>query len=231
MPQFVRSKIRQMWYDYMIGTPLERALLVRRRSPDWLRAGVVLIHVPKAAGTSLSEALYGRFLGHVRAADVKRWAPREIVSLPFVAVTRNPWDRLVSAYRFAKRGAGIGGRSPGAVWRSERYEVPEFESFERFLTEWLAKRNPRDLDYVFQPQCQFVCDGNGEVIVDHLGRFEDLPRTYSFLRTHAHDISNVDASNRSGEAIDYRTFYTPELAQVAASIYSDDINRFGYSFE
>lgn len=215
----------------MIGTNFERALLVRRRSADWLRAGVVFIHVPKAAGTSLSEALYGRFLGHVRAVDVRRWAPRKVVSLPMAGVTRNPWDRLVSAYRFVRRGVGIGGQTPGAVWRSSQYNIPEFETFERFLTEWLAKRNPRDLDLIFQPQCDFVCDHNGNVVVDHLGRFEDLPETYAFLWPRSPDRPKVGLSNRSGSIIDFRTFYTRELAKLAGSIYSEDVASFGYSFD
>ena len=231
MRQIVPGMMRRLWYDHLVGTPFERALLVRRRSADWLRAGVVFIHVPKAAGTSVSEALYGRFLGHARAADVKRWGAANVVSLPFVAVTRNPWDRLVSAYRFAKRGAGLGGGNPGAVWRPEQYAAPEFGTFERFVSDWLAKRNPRDLDLIFQPQCQFVCDEIGNVIVDHLGRFENLSETYAFLGAGKRNVPMARESNRSGDPVDYRTFYTPQLVELAASIYREDVERFGYTFD
>jgi hypothetical protein len=223
--------IRTLWNDHLIGTPLERALLVRRRSPDWLRAGVVFIHVPKAAGTSISEALYGRFLGHVRAADVKRWASPAVRSLPFVGVTRNPWDRLVSAYRFVRRGGGVGGANAGGVWRPEQYQIPQFETFERFITEWLSRRDPKKLDYVFQPQSQFLCDDKGGIIVDHLGRFEDLESTSDYLRQALPTLSPISQSNRSGAPVDYRGFYTPKLADLAGSIYREDVARFGYSFE
>lgn len=227
----MRGMIGTLWNDHMIGTPIERALLVRRRSRDWLRAGVVFIHIPKAAGTSISEELYGRFLGHISAADVKRWSSPAVTSLPFVAVTRNPWDRLVSAYRFIKSGAGLGGISPGAVWRPEQYAIPEFDSFERFLRDWLQNRDLRKLDFVFQPQSPFVCDAQGEITVDHVGRFEDLASTFSLLNSISPGAVRTVMSNRSGSAVDYRTFYTRELAEIVASLYDEDIARFGYIFD
>jgi hypothetical protein len=197
----------------------------------WLKTGVVFIHVPKAAGTSISEALYGRFMGHVRASDVARWGSHEVRALPSCAITRNPWDRLVSAYRFAKRGRGIGGAHAGGVWRAEQYSGPEFESFERFITDWLSDRDPDKLDPIFQPQARFVCDSHGKVLVDHLGRVEDLAATYDYLRARVAGLPPFSASNRSGDSVDYRTFYTPELADRVGSIYAEDVKRLGYSFD
>jgi len=120
---------------YHLPQPLQRAVLVRRRGPIWLRAGIVFVHIPKAAGTSISEALYGRFVGHVRAADVVQWGPSRLKALPRFAITRNPWDRLVSAYRFVTRGGGVGGAHAGRVWRAEQYRISEFQSFDRFVTD------------------------------------------------------------------------------------------------
>ena len=222
--------IRTLWYDYLVGTPVERALLVRRRSAAWLSAGVVFVHIPKAAGTSLSEALYGRFLGHLKARDIRRFGSRAVNALPFVAVTRNPWDRLVSAYRFATRGTGIGDRA-GAIWRPEQYQVAAFESFETFVRDWLAPRDPTKLDFVFQPQWTFVFAADGTNLVQHVGRFEQLEATYDFLRKRLRQMAPMPQANRSGPAVDYRSFYTPELVDLVGSIYSQDVSRFGYSFE
>ena len=214
---------------YRLPEGLQRAVLVRRRSPAWLKAGIVFIHIPKAAGTSISEALYGRFMGHVRASDVERWGSSDVRKLPSFAITRNPWDRLVSAFRFARRGTGIGPNA-GGVWQSEQYRIPEFETFERFVTDWLAVRDPNDLDPIFQPQARFVCDRHGNVLVDHLGRVEDLASTHEYLLAKVSRLPPFASANRSGERIDYRTFYTPQLAEQVAAIYADDVSRFGYSF-
>lgn len=223
--------IATFWNDHMIGTPIERGLLVKRQSDAWLQAGVVFIHIPKAAGTSFSQALYGRFLGHVRAIDVERWGSRRVRSLPRLAITRNPWDRLVSAYRFAKRGAGIGGARVGGVWRPQQYQIAEFESFDAFVRNWLVPRDPRKLDFVFQPQSPFVFSSDGACLVDHVGRFEELDSAFDFLRQRLPRLSPISRSNKSGPAVDYRSFYTPELVELVASVYTEDVARFGYSFE
>jgi hypothetical protein len=217
--------------DHLRWTSAGRAVLVRRRSRRWLRAGVVLIHIPRTAGTSFSEAIYGHFLGNLRAADIKRWGSSSVRSLPFIAVSRNPWDRLVSAYRFVKRGGGMGGLEPVAAWWPEQYQIPEFETFDRFVTEWLVGRDLMNLDLVFQPQSHFVCDERGNIIVDELGRFEDLDSIRAMLREKAPHLSTISRSNLSGDVVDYRTFYTPALVDLVGSIYSEDVVRFGYSFE
>lgn len=215
---------------YRLPVELRQAILVRRRLRIWRRAGIVFIHIPKAAGTSINLALYGRFMGHVRASEIDRWASAEVAALPSFAVTRNPWDRLVSAYRFARRGAGVGGASPAQVWRPQQYRGPEFESFATFVTDWLANRDIRRLDYAFQPQSLFVCDEKRTVLVDHIGRLEDLRPTYDFIQQHVGAVPRIDQTNRSGDAVDYRRFYTSQLVDAVGRIYAEDVGKFGYSF-
>lgn len=210
---------------------LRRALLARRRARYWRQAGIVFVHVPKAAGTSFNEALYGRFIGHPRARDIARWAPADVRALPRFSVVRNPWDRLVSAWRFARAGQGVGETYRAAMWRSDRYRVPEFETFERFVPEWLARRDPARLDGVFQPQWLFLCDSDKRLLVDHVGRLEELGPTLDYVRRATGRDFELSRANRSGEAVDYRSFYTPELADLVGRIYADDARLFGYSFE
>ncbi|GAH07415.1 unnamed protein product, partial [marine sediment metagenome] len=64
-------------------------------------------HIPRNGGTSINNALYGRFMGHYTARDVRFWAPDLFGRLPSFAVTRNPWARLLSAYRFAEKQSGV----------------------------------------------------------------------------------------------------------------------------
>ena len=216
--------------DRRLPDPLRRALLVRRRARYWLKAGIVFVHVPRAAGTSLNEALYGRFIGHPRASDIKRWAPAAVRALPSFSVTRNPWDRLFSAYRFAKAGRGIGESYRAGMWRPERYRGPAFETFDRFVREWLAVRDVNKLDGVFQPQSIFLCDASGRLLVDHVGRVEDLGPTYVFIAHHVGPIGPLARANRSGEPVEYRSVYSPDLARLVGEIYREDVERFGYRF-
>jgi len=216
---------------YRSPVELQNFVLVRRRSPIWLRAGIVFVHVPKVAGTSFNQALYGRFMGHIPASSIRRWASANVRALPSFAVTRNPWDRLVSAYRFVKQGGGSGGAITAGVWRPERYRCPEFQSFERFVVEWLSEHRIGPIEHHFRPQTSYLCDASGKLLVDHVGRVENLEPTFDFLRENLHEIRTLPDSNRSGDAVDYRSFYTPELVELVGSIYAQDVKTFGYAFE
>lgn len=205
------------------------AILVKRREPLWLEKGIVFIHVPKAAGTSINQALFGQFMGHMGAADVERWGSKRLRALPRFAVVRNPWDRLLSAYHFVKRGRGIGD-AVTKVRNPEQYRRPEFDSFERFVREWLSVRDVDTLDFVFRQQWRFVCDRHRNVLVDHIGRVEDLAPTHAFLDEKLDRSVQFERHNRSGLEAGYRSHYTPALAALVGEIYRDDLDLFGYRF-
>ena len=205
------------------------AILVKRRERIWLDRGILFIHVPKAAGTSINQALYGRFMGHPRASDVEQWGSESLRRLPRFAVVRNPWSRLVSAYRFAKRGTGIGVVSAG-MRDPEQYRVAEFGSFERFVQEWLLARDVTRLDGVFRPQHLYLSDRRGRTIVDHVGRFENLGSTYDFIERAIATRVEAEVTNWSGESVDYRDMYNAETRRLVGTIYREDIARFGYDF-
>lgn len=221
-----------------VPEPILNQVRAYRRSGEFRKAAVVMIHVPRAAGTSLSYELYGRFIGHFSVTELIAAAPYDVAALPRFAVVRNPWDRLVSAWSFARRGFSLvepaGASSPGdaarvRIRREEQYQIPEFESFERFVQEWLALRDVHRLDGVFRPQVEYVCDPAGAVPLDFLGRFEQLDETAKWL-SHAtgrqFNLPRLNASERGA----YRSHYSPELVQLVGEIYAKDIAAFGYEF-
>jgi hypothetical protein len=71
---------------------------------EYLRTGVVFIHVPKAAGTSISMGVYGRSTGHISLEHLVRTYPFSMRRLRSCAVFRDPEERFVSAFRFLKKG-------------------------------------------------------------------------------------------------------------------------------
>jgi hypothetical protein len=206
-------------------------LLVKRRTTMWLKAGILFVHIPRAAGTSLNHALYGRFMGHPTAAEIHHWGSRALDALPSFAITRNPWERLVSAYRFAKRGGGAGGAFEAGILQPDRYQVAEFESFQRFVEEWLLRHKEANLDGIFQPQWTFVIGEDGQILVDHIGHLNDLEPTLDFVEGALGYRLQIPDGNRSGERMDFRQFYTPELVELVGNFYARDVEAFGYSFD
>ena len=75
-----------------------------RARNNFRRAGVAFVHVPRAAGLSISRTLYNRDIFHFSASQMRRVLPADVLNLPRFAIVRNPWDRTVSAYHFATQG-------------------------------------------------------------------------------------------------------------------------------
>ena len=216
--------------DLVSESWLQRLRAWRRRN-DFRKAGVVLIHVPRTAGTSLALELYGRFVGHFSLADLCAVSAPDVLALPRFAIVLNPWDRLVSAWAFAKAGGGSGGEGAGRVTihHGEQYQVPEFDTFERFVTEWLAVRELAALDGVFRPQIGYLRLADGTMPLQHLGRIEQIADTERWLGEVLGRPVALGRAN-SSERDDYRSYYTPALRDQVAQIYADDIAALGYDF-
>jgi hypothetical protein len=200
---------------------------IYRRKKYWKECGAIFVHVPKAAGTSVSHALYGRALGHFKASEIKKWCPNDFEKLFKFAFVRNPWDRAVSSYRFALKGATdtAGMRMP------EQYRIPEFATFEIFVYEWLMKQDLAKIDNVFQPQHLFVADDNKKLLVDYLGKVELFDNeVLEISKIIGRELEALDL-NRVTTRGEYVKYYTDsKLINAVGDIYADDIKSFGYDF-
>lgn len=110
-----------------------------------------------------------------------------------------------------------------------QYRIPEFETFERFLFEWLSIRDPADLDNVFKPQCEFVCDASGTVMVDFVGKVESVERDVRRIETALGRKLTLPRENATAGANSYWTEYScTEALDLVARIYRRDVEIFGY---
>lgn len=197
--------------------------------PRFVRAsGVLFIHIPKNAGYSISQALYGRQVWHNTALYLREADPVFFERSVSFAVVRNPWDRTVSAYEYY-RGGGTS-LAPVGISLAEPV-LQSFENFVRFLVANSEQLNV--LDEAVWEQNLFVNDGDGNCIVDFLGRFEDLPGLETLLLEKRILRAPFQHLNASGDRAhkDYRNYYkTPALVDDVARCYRRDIDQFGYRF-
>lgn len=129
------------------------------------------------------------------------------------AFVRNPWDRMVSAYFYAKEYLGL-----------------SMGRFDEFIKEKAWDEYGEAIDPHWEPQHEFI-RFNDRFIVDFIGRFENLDADFTEA---CHQIGikpcqlpHVNATQHA----DYKEYYTDELRQIVAEKYAKDIELFGYEFD
>lgn len=200
----------------------------------------IFIHIYKVAGTSISRALskycdYSAqsknpikhvkqrlgiipdiyihdFPGHITARGLKDQIPENIFSKYFkFAFVRNPWDWQVSLYHFALQ-----------VKDHHQHELTKsFGSFEKFL-DW---RVNEDLHL----QSEFVTNENGEIIMDFIGKMENINDDFSEICT-AINLPHLKLphTNKSKRRTS-KEYYTQYTSGLIEKHFAPDIELFGYS--
>jgi sulfotransferase famil protein len=190
--------------------------------------GCILIGVPKSATTTLFESLFGCSIGnHMRIEQYQLvYSKKEFDSYFKFAFVRNPWDRLVSAFSYLKGG---GMTEIDREWAAQN--LAGFDDVNTFVLEWLTPENA-DSWVHFVPQYKFVCARSGKLLVDFVGRFENLAEDYAHVCRELNVDRPLEHINRTPKrSRDYRDCYNDETRRIVADVYRRDIDLFGYTFE
>lgn len=208
--------------------------------------GYVFVHIPKTGGTSLALALEsramrddilvgdtpkarrrrrrldgvrtrGRLWKHSMLADIEGLvSAQDLDGLFAFTLVRNPWDRLVSYYRWL---------------RAQRFDHE-------------AVRLARDLDFAgflahphtqaslrAAPYGRYMTDARGRERADLYIRLERFDEDAAPLFAHLgfrFELPRVNASDRDR---DWRGYYSDETAALVGDLCAEDIGRFGYGFD
>ena len=184
----------------------------------------IFIHIPKAAGISISYALYGcRGAGHAKYCDLARYFGKEIENYFTFSFVRDPLDRAYSAYRFLKLG-GI------TTYDKNIYQslFSRFSSFDEFVIEYLTEENAKSM-YHFRPQINFLLNKDNKVDIGFIGRYESI---YADFRLIAKRIgggcSELPSLNITAETSRNMTSISAEAKARIQQLYKDDYDTLGY---
>jgi len=100
--------------------------------------------------------------------------------------------------------------------------ISSLEKFEDFL-QWEIQRDSAN-------QYPYVTDARGKQIVDFIGHYETLAADFAKVCARLKIQAELPHANAS-EHRDYRTYYTPETREFVAKQFQRDIEMFGYDFD
>ncbi len=203
----------------------------RRRQvlTDWSRQhSALFVHVPKAAGLSVYQALdMDRPPDTHATATACQIADQAFFDNAFkFAVVRNPWDRLVSAYHYLSQASAF---PQDQEWAKKRLSsAPDFASFMRLMARpW--RRNQIMGWRHFLPQTCFLQVRHVNAM-DLLIPFESLDDGLADVGARIGVKLTPAYANRSKRG-DYRRYFSDEDAELIAHIYAKDIALTGARFD
>lgn len=200
----------------------------------------IFIHIPKTGGSSVYKALggdrtedpqygYSKEMKlqrqHLTASELREYqfvSENEFGEYFKFCFVRNPWDLAVSEWKW---------RLDNFPFLSvSRYVKPTFKEFMRKVPTWRGFTG-RGIRRHLKPQYHFIHDQKDNLIVDYVGRFENLSKDFKDIcnKVGMSDLE-LPSINRSKRAKSYKEYYDEETFELVEKHYKIDIDFFGYEF-
>ncbi|NEO38726.1 MAG: sulfotransferase family protein [Moorea sp. SIOASIH] len=206
----------------------------------------VFVHIPKVAGESI-EGFFSSLLGvtremlllrsnrdpklgpeqlsHLTAQEYVRFGhmtAEQFKSYYKFSFVRNPWKRLASEYIF------------------KRY-IDKFEFKDFVFNNFPKPDDYSDASRHVLPQYDFLYDSQGNLLVDFVGRFENLQADFNIvcqkLGIKETQLPHLNSNKQNKIVKGYKQEYKPyleyyddETKEFVGKIYKKDIETFGYRF-
>jgi len=196
------------------GTSLASALEERAQKDD-----ILIGDTPKALrrkGRLASFTAAGRLWKHSTLADIEGVVtPDKMQEWFVVTLVRNPWDRIVSYYSWAR------GRS---------FDHPVVGLAKSLEFEQFAKKPAVLRSLKANPVAAYTTDRRG---VDHanlVARLEHLETDLKPLWDHLGFELAIPHLNKSERERDYRSYFDADTHDAVAEVCQGDIETYGYCF-
>lgn len=208
----------------------------------------LFVHIAKTGGTSVRAALSSlrwrdpyyylswpahkisgftghklglKFPRHAHVIAAKEMLPADYYnSLYKFAFVRNPWDLQVSSFHHILR---------------ERPQymngITDFNEFMRYKFD-PARPYQYHIDTSLSLQSDYVVDLHGNLIVDFIGRNEQIEDDFLHVCRHLGlPLQNLPGKRVSTRAKDYRAYYDSHSVDLVSQHFAADIALFNYQFD
>jgi hypothetical protein len=198
----------------------------------------IFVHVPKCAGSSITAALREldpdlafvglappdvlaatnrRWLHHLPASYLREVLPPDVWASYFkFGFVRNPYDRVVSGFFY------YGGCSPELIHAGTRGPSgPVHEEIRNKFESWVSQ------GVNMRAQVPLLCDGQGSIILDFVGRHENLDRDMQFVGETLGHRCAVPHLN-STQHRPWGEYYTEKARSEVRDQFLMDFQKLGY---
>lgn len=187
----------------------------------------IFVHIPKCAGSSINQQLQLKSVGFSGHSPISYHSEHSnYFSFTFV---RNPYDRVVSAYKYFRK------LKPGHRWYkrnsiiSDAANQMQFGEFINHIPDFmkLMKREEGSFEsgIHFQPFYYFI-----DQPIDFIGRFENIQEDYAAILSHLKLPAKPLRKTNSTNNLNYRQLYIEETKKIVYNTYKEDISKYNYEF-
>jgi len=194
--------------------------------PICSRKKIIFIHIPKTGGQSIEKAfdcydLYENEQAHYPASKVNELKADVYDSYFKFSIVRNPFDKLVSSYRYQVKGDDF-----------RLVDCDKNSSFKEFILKlgekfadfpqipWIEKSH-------YVEQHKFLYSGP-RLLVDRVFRFEDFSTEINdfVVKMTGVPVPHINKSRQDH----YRGYFDLETRNIVENFYYKDLKVFGYDY-
>ncbi|KAB2312490.1 sulfotransferase family protein [Betaproteobacteria bacterium SCN2] len=174
----------------------------------------IFVEVPKTGSTSIRTIIGNPRKPHMNIWQIANEAGEKKFFTYFkFGFVRNPWDRAVSLYE-----------------RKEGLQLRDKMSFDEFVG-WMKYASSTCLHPVpHRYQLDWFVDPHGNVIVDFIGKFENLDADWRKVAGRLGIDKPLPHANPNPRKKHYTEYYNDTTRKIIADRFAEDIEFFGYEF-
>ncbi|MCT8340058.1 sulfotransferase family protein [Flavobacteriaceae bacterium TK19130] len=199
----------------------------------------VFVHVPKNAGTTISQLLGIDVSRHYTVSEYKAMLGRKQYEALFsFAIVRNPFSRFLSLYNYARMDESYyhsAIKPEKAIYGKHMdYDTLQHASIAEaalLLKEGKLVHNPPHNQW--KPQTFWLKNDVGKLDLDFIGRFETLEEDVKQIVEKlgirpVNALKKTNASKKKGSS--YREVIDDNTRKILEEYYASDLETFGYEF-
>jgi|SaaInlStandDraft_3_1057020.scaffolds.fasta_scaffold18525_1 chondroitin 4-sulfotransferase 11 len=184
---------------------------------------LIFIHIPKNAGISIEQALFGQKIGHKSIKEFEAYDAKKLEEYFKFSVVRNPYDRLVSAFHFLKKG---GRNDIDKVWAKNN--LANINNFNEFIDKLKDKSFVKAIlnQQHFRPQYEYLINAQGKLKIDYILEFENLQKDFESMlekiNIESRGLKHKNKSNRNN----WEEYYDENSKELIHKLYQKDFELF-----